>query len=285
VVASNIYGTKEVRLWRLSDGEKLPALTGQTQDGITVAFNPVNKQIVAAGSDDGIVRLWRIGEPLPFKVLTEDSDKGYVFALEFSADGKRLISASVLQGSVNKIIRLWHVDEGKYESYTSTDMIMAINADHGLVVTTDDSKNSKTLKFTQVSSGNSQELGGVLSYEITSPGAFSHDVQMLATGVANGNQRGVLIWRVSNGSQLHSYLIQSESNVSNVAFSPDGKLIAAGWENGQVEVWRVDDEKHLASLKKHDGAIRGLSFSENGRILASSSVDNKIQLWEVADNL
>jgi WD40 repeat protein len=70
-----------------------------------------------------------------------------------------------------------------------------------------------------------------------------------------------------------------------VAFSPDGKLVAAGTVDGRILVWDVES-KQLAvpPLTGHsDGAVRLLGFATHGqmRLLASVDQSNHIVLWDV----
>jgi WD40 repeat protein len=70
---------------------------------------------------------------------------------------------------------------------------------------------------------------------------FSPNSSLLASG---GADRRVKIWRVSDGALLRTLLIGTElsPNVYSVAFSPDGKLIAAGTDGlREIKVWRVAD--------------------------------------------
>ncbi len=70
---------------------------------------------------------------------------------------------------------------------------------------------------------------------------FSPVNSLLASGGADGK---VKIWRVSDGALLRTLLIGRElsPNVFTVAFSPDGRLIAAGTDGlRDIKVWRVAD--------------------------------------------
>ena len=68
-----------------------------------------------------------------------------------------------------------------------------------------------------------------------------------------------------------------------MAFSPDGKTLAAGgWGDNTVKLWNVATGEQIASLEGHDKTINGLAFSPEGNILASGSNDNTVKLWDVA---
>ncbi|MFF7446002.1 MULTISPECIES: helix-turn-helix domain-containing protein [unclassified Streptomyces] len=71
-----------------------------------------------------------------------------------------------------------------------------------------------------------------------------------------------------------------------LAFSPDGKYLAAGDESGQVTVWDGDAHKSrgvLPASPVRDGTPRrvsSLAFSPDGRILAAAGDDGTLRLWD-----
>jgi WD40 repeat protein len=67
----------------------------------------------------------------------------------------------------------------------------------------------------------------------------------------------------------------------SVAFSPDGKVLAAGTAEGQIRLWRVTDGQPLLTCEGHLGAVWSVAFSPDGRLLASGSTDGTVRLWEV----
>jgi WD40 repeat protein len=66
----------------------------------------------------------------------------------------------------------------------------------------------------------------------------------------------------------------------SVAFRPDGRVVAAGLENGSVVFWPTSKGAE-AIPSRHDGAVGGLAFSHDARWLVTAG-DNSIRAFEVS---
>ncbi len=76
--------------------------------------------------------------------------------------------------------------------------------------------------------------------------------------------------------------------VNDVAFSPDGKLLAAGygWDTqGGVMVWNVTSRTVVATLSGRNGKrnpedVGRVAFSPDGKLLAAADFDGNVTLWD-----
>jgi WD40 repeat protein len=70
--------------------------------------------------------------------------------------------------------------------------------------------------------------------------------------------------------------------VTSVAFSPDGRTLAAAGEGGGLKLWAVATRQVALTLKGHSGTVAGAAFSRDGNFLASCGADATVRLWPAA---
>jgi hypothetical protein len=81
-------------------------------------------------------------------------------------------------------------------------------------------------------------------------------------------------------ARLGTARFRNLGRVLSLAFSPDGRTLAAGSWDGMLEVFDIATRKSLRQWPAHEGRIRALAFSADGRQLASAGTDRKVLLWK-----
>jgi WD40 repeat protein len=110
---------------------------------------------------------------------------------------------------------------------------------------------------------------------------FSPDGIWLAFIVMNTLTSSIRLWNLAAKDYVHrapDFLIPDVAVA--MAFSPDSKVLAVGFQNGYIHLWDVSrNGSLLASFKAHHYSVNTLAFSPDGKLLASGSSDKSIAIW------
>jgi DNA-binding beta-propeller fold protein YncE len=69
-----------------------------------------------------------------------------------------------------------------------------------------------------------------------------------------------------------------DSWVRSVAFSPDGKYVVSGSDDGTARVWEAASGKEIARMT-HDSWVTSVAFSPDGKYVVSGSRDSTARAW------
>lgn len=108
--------------------------------------------------------------------------------------------------------------------------------------------------------------------------AFSPNGDLLAEG---GDD--VRIWEVASHGLVTTLATPHE--VTSLAFSADGTLLAAALTSGRIRVWSTSDWAPQETWLAHSGQARSIAFDPQQSRLASGGDDGAISLWTAAGEL
>jgi WD40 repeat protein len=108
---------------------------------------------------------------------------------------------------------------------------------------------------------------------------FSPDSSTLLTA-AGYTDSTIRLWDARDGKAAGS-LDGHHSFVSDLIFTPDGKLLISSSGDETIRLWDWATREPAGVLRGHLGEVDGLALAPDGRTLASRCKDGSIYLWDV----
>jgi len=106
---------------------------------------------------------------------------------------------------------------------------------------------------------------------------------------ADGHGRYVA-WDARSGQLL----MEGSGKVFSLAFTPDGSLLAAGDNDGNIAIWSVAEAQRIATLKDDRLSVRSLAFHRDpiqvaanrgqkaGWLLGAGDEGGTVRLWDLS---
>jgi len=109
----------------------------------------------------------------------------------------------------------------------------------------------------------------------------SPDGSTIVVGTTGGRTRDVVTVEVES-AEVRT-LEGHGAEVSGVAFSPDGSMLATGSDDRSIILWTTADWSPAAVLAGHEDRVRQLAFTADGSMLLSVSDDGTMRWWDVGE--
>jgi len=109
---------------------------------------------------------------------------------------------------------------------------------------------------------------------------YSADGKMFVTGGGAPTEDGEVKFFDADAKQIGEVKNGHSDTVFGVAFSPDGKLLAACAADKFVKVFEVPTGKFVKSFEGHTHHVMGVGWTPDGKKIASCGADNFVKVWD-----
>jgi WD40 repeat protein len=294
----------------------------RVQAGAVARFSP-NGRVLAFAGDNEAASLWHFEQSAAPLVLPHDQSQDdapwNVLALDFSADGRRLVSAGQ-----DRTARVWEVASGRLKAilrgHAGAVGDVAFSPDGLLVATAGDDHAARLWSAAdgrplatmrgqarQVRHARFTPDGMALVTDAPDgtarvfPAGFGYPYEARdggAAGIARspGEARRALspdgrwlallergsVKLVDRHGASGDWRLDASGTVFDVAFSPDSSRLVVTRSSPIVDVWNPATRQRAGFLIGHRDAVFRAVFNADGSLLATSSADGSALLWDWA---
>ena len=282
-----------------------------------VSFSP-DSRLLAVGAKDGSSRVWDVGARVIVATLVGQAEgqRQWVNATAFSPDGALLATASA-----DRTLRLWETREWRQvavvHGHTGPLTSVVFEREGRRVYTGAGDGTWRAWDLSAIDPDRTTWQIGESVYDL----AFSADghraavtgwtglvaIRDVGTGksisqwmghrqsgvrvgwsrdgrwlVTTGNDGRIVLWEAETGREVVVLDEVPDTQITGVAFSPDGAQVAAPTTAGTVKVWDIPLGRLRQTLSDGTRQIWHVAWSPDGRLLAAAGRDGAVTLWDWA---
>ena len=271
----------EIKIWDAATGKEQRTITGPAvknaaRKPTVVSISPEGNTLFA-GTQGGDILRWDLRDGKEQAPL-----RGHCFwvtGLFFTPDGSRLISVSW-----ENVIRRWKLPSGQAEPVAEgyAHYLFATRSPDGRTIAA--ASNPGRLEFWDVASGKRLRAFS-LPADCSARLRFAPDGKLLAIGCSDARVR---LWEVDKGRVRHELKLpelrqrgdNGKSWFTGLAWSPDGRFLAASMDGDGLRMWEAATGKELWHVVRPPAAA--VAFSPDSKTLVSGGWDHCLTFHDPA---
>lgn len=258
---------KSAQMWDSASSQRLFTMSHGGDTVYQAIFSADGSRVITAGT---AVRIWNAATGELVRELGEKQWRYYALAIS-----SRFVAAIDVMG---QSVHVWDPETGTQLAELSTDApemaLLAFSADGQWIAASgrDEVRVFDTSTWTRAVAIPGPRIRS-LSFDPVSP--------RLAVGTYDGVAS---IWEIPSGARIR-ILRDAGAPVDAVAFSRDGRLVAAAGRDGVEQIWDVTSGSLRSQFRSHRDKIYAVEFSSAGDLVLSAGADGAVLISNVATGM